>query len=153
MRIVHILTTGKLRESGLRDFEAEYLKRLQLFQIQIHECKAYAEDLDLEARDIILKVKDIQKNSAALKIIGMMEKGRERDSVQLAQWLDQHFKAGSDLILIIGGASGHGSEVQALFHEKMSLSLLTYPHQLARVVLVEQLYRAQTILQGHPYHK
>ena len=84
MRTVHILTTGKLRESGLRDFEAEYLKRLQLFQIQIHECKAYAEDLDLEARDIILKVKDIQKNSAALKIIGMMEKGRERNSVQLA---------------------------------------------------------------------
>lgn len=153
MRSIHIITVGKLREAGLISFEQEYLKRITKFKVDIHELKAFSEDLDLEAKEVVAKIKDIQKQSSAVKLFIMMEKGKEKDSVSFAQYLNQIQTDGMDIIFVIGGAAGHGAEVLALNHEKISLSLMTFPHQVARIVLVEQLYRAQTIMTNHPYHK
>lgn len=153
MRTIHVITVGKLKESGLIAFEQEYLKRVNKFQVHIHELKAFAEDLSLEGKEVVAKIKELQKQSSNLKIILLMEKGKERDSVEFAQIINQQFNEGRDLAFIIGGASGHGEDVLALPNDKISLSQMTFPHQVARIVLIEQIYRAQTIIAGHPYHK
>ena len=77
------------------------------------------------------------------------ERGRARDSVAFAQWLEQRRQSGLDLAFVLGGPFGTGLEGA---HETLSLGPMTLPFQLARVVLLEQLYRAHRILAGEPYH-
>jgi 23S rRNA (pseudouridine1915-N3)-methyltransferase len=78
--------------------------------------------------------------------------GRTRSSEDLAQWLEQRRQAGRDLCFVVGGPFGLGSEVDGRGDERLSLGPITLPHQLARVVLLEQLFRAHKILAGEPYH-
>lgn len=86
-------------------------------------------------------------------IVPLDEHAAEPTTLELAQWLGQRRAAGQDLAFIIGGPDGLGDEILARAHYRWSLSRLTLPHGLARVVLVEQLYRAVTVLAGHPYHR
>jgi 23S rRNA (pseudouridine1915-N3)-methyltransferase len=81
------------------------------------------------------------------------ERGREHTSLELSRWLGARIREGSDLALAVGGPDGFAPEVRARAQESWSLSRLTLPHALVRVVLVEQLYRAVTLLDGHPYHR
>jgi 23S rRNA (pseudouridine1915-N3)-methyltransferase len=94
---------------------------------------------------------------AALKpadhLVMLDERGRERTSIELSRWLAERQQAGASLALAIGGPDGFGTEVRARAQESWSLSRLTLPHALVRVVLIEQLYRAATLLDGHPYHR
>jgi 23S rRNA (pseudouridine1915-N3)-methyltransferase len=78
--------------------------------------------------------------------------GRARSSEELAQWLEQRRQEGRDLCFVVGGPFGLGDEVTARGDERLSLGPITLPHQLARVVLLEQLFRAHKILSGEPYH-
>ena len=77
--------------------------------------------------------------------------GRERDSTAFAGWLEERRQSGRDLCLVLGGAFGHGEGIGRV-DETLSLGPLTLPHQLARVVLLEQLFRGHKILAGEPYH-
>ena len=77
--------------------------------------------------------------------------GRVRDSPAFARWLEARRQSGLDLCFILGGAFGHGAEVDRI-DERLSFGPLTLPHQLARVVLLEQLFRAHKILANEPYH-
>jgi len=87
-------------------------------------------------------------------LIAMRQDGASLDSDAFAKRLARHRDDGvRDLVFAIGGADGHGEHIQALARESLSLGPLTLPHALARVVLAEQLYRAMTILSGHPYHR
>ena len=81
------------------------------------------------------------------------EHGSAHDSPALSRWLAGRMRAGNDLVLAIGGPDGFAPEVRARAQESVSLSRLTLPHALARVVLIEQLYRAVTLMDGHPYHR
>jgi 23S rRNA (pseudouridine1915-N3)-methyltransferase len=81
-----------------------------------------------------------------------MEKGKQFTSVDFSKWLFEKSET-QKIIFIIGGAAGHGEEVIAKANFKLSLSELTYPHKLARLLLVEQIYRAITIKNNHPYNK
>ena len=94
---------------------------------------------------------------AALKpaelAIALDEKGRALDTRELAARLAAGERDGRDLALLIGGPDGHAPEVRSRCSESWSLSRLTLPHALARVVLAEQLYRAQSLLLNHPYHR
>lgn len=81
------------------------------------------------------------------------EHGKSLDSPELSRWLAARMRAGNDLVLAIGGPDGFTPEVRERAEESLSLSRLTLPHALARVVVVEQLYRAFTILRGEPYHR
>ena len=74
-------------------------------------------------------------------------------TLELSHWLEQRRASGQDLAFIIGGPDGLAEEVLARGHLRWSLSRLTLPHGLVRVVLAEQLYRAATLLAGHPYHR
>jgi 23S rRNA (pseudouridine1915-N3)-methyltransferase len=86
-------------------------------------------------------------------LVALDERGKVRTSMALSQWLGERMQDGRDLGFLIGGADGFAPEVLARANEKWSLSTLTLPHALVRVVLAEQLYRAVTLLDGHPYHR
>lgn len=86
-------------------------------------------------------------------IVLLDERGQSWTSVQLSQQLAGWSQDGRDVALVIGGPDGHAPAVVALATKRWSLSALTLPHALVRVVLAEQLYRAWTLMQGHPYHR
>jgi 23S rRNA (pseudouridine1915-N3)-methyltransferase len=86
-------------------------------------------------------------------VVALDERGRQMNTRELASWLSGRMNDGRDLVLVIGGPDGLDAQVLARSDQKLSLSKLTLPHPLVRVVLAEQLYRAHTVLSGHPYHR
>jgi len=152
MQKVTLLVVGKLKSSELLSLEADYLKRIKLFELNITELKGQREDIALEAKLIEDKITDLTKSSPGLVIL-LREKGKEMDSKAFAHWLKEKHETHRHLIFVIGGAAGLSSQLIEKFKTSISLSLLTFPHQLARLIFIEQLFRAQTIQEGHPYHK
>ena len=86
-------------------------------------------------------------------VVALDEHGRQMSSMDLARFLGERMRSGEDLAFLIGGPDGFAPEVLARSRLSLSLSPLTLPHALVRVVLAEQLYRAHTLLTGHPYHR
>ena len=147
-RQIHLIVVGKLKDSHLEAIEADYLKRITNPELLIHELKASAENKEAEGEAILKKVKDLGGGH----MVAMTEWGKRYSSVTFAEWSQAQLEKSNKLIFIIAGAEGFASEVLNLCQERLSLSELTFPHKLARILLVEQLYRAQTIRTGHPYH-
>ena len=87
------------------------------------------------------------------RIVACDPGGVEMDSAQFAHWLQEHRDAGRDVAFVIGGAYGLPDEARSAASTRLSLAPWTLPHELARLVLAEQLYRAGTIVRGEPYHK
>lgn len=131
-----ILAVGRLR-APFADDVAHYEKLLSRY--------ARVETIEV-ADDAALKRRVPERAYVAV----LDEGGRARDSVSLARWLEDRRQSGRDLCLVIGGP--FGTEL-ARRDETLSLGPLTLPFQLARVVVLEQLYRAFTILRGEPYHR
>lgn len=95
----------------------------------------------------------LEKCPAAARLVALDEHGKELTTRQLAEALGDWMQAGRDTCLVIGGADGLGDAVLQRAELTLSLSRLTLPHALARVLLAEQLYRAWSVLAGHPYHR
>lgn len=148
---IHLIVVGKLKDNHLEAIEKDYLKRINNPELIIHELKASAENKLAEGEAIIKKVKEISLSGSAM-VVAMSEWGKRFTSVAFADWTDQNFSRFSKVIFVIAGAEGFSDEVLKMAQEKISLSEMTFPHKLARILLVEQLYRAQTIRTGHPYH-
>jgi 23S rRNA (pseudouridine1915-N3)-methyltransferase len=86
-------------------------------------------------------------------VVALDERGTEMTTRELASWLATRLRDGSDLVFLIGGPDGFAPEVVQRSNFRWSLSRLTFPHALVRVVLAEQLYRAHGVLANHPYHR
>lgn len=86
-------------------------------------------------------------------LVALDERGADWSTVQLAARLEAWRARGGEVVLAIGGAEGHAPTLRAAAHEVWSLSKLTLPHALVRVIVLEQLYRAWTVLTHHPYHR
>jgi 23S rRNA (pseudouridine1915-N3)-methyltransferase len=86
-------------------------------------------------------------------VVALDERGREMTTAELARWLDARRRDGRDLAFLIGGADGLAEEAKRAAQATLRLSAMTLPHGLARVLLAEQLYRAASILENHPYHR
>jgi 23S rRNA (pseudouridine1915-N3)-methyltransferase len=86
-------------------------------------------------------------------VVALDERGREWSTRELADWLAQRQQQGRDIALLVGGADGLCPRVLERADARWSLSRLTLPHALVRVLVAEQLYRAQSLLQNHPYHR
>jgi 23S rRNA (pseudouridine1915-N3)-methyltransferase len=151
VRTFHLLCLGKLRDSHLEAIEANYLKRLSHPTLTIHELRASAENKVAEAEAVRKKIQEFEKDGA-VHCIALSEWGKRYDSRAFAQWTARLIEKPAKCLFIIAGAEGFDPDFLASCQEKVSLSELTFPHRLARILLVEQLYRAQTLRLGHPYH-
>ena len=86
-------------------------------------------------------------------LVALDEHGKSLTTLQLASWLAERQQDGRNLTFVIGGPDGHGPAILAKASLRWSLSALTFPHAMVRVILAEQLYRAHSVLQNHPYHR
>ena len=86
-------------------------------------------------------------------LVALDERGKSLTTLQLAKWLGERQQDGRDICFVIGGPDGHGQAVLLRAALRWSLSALTFPHAMVRVILAEQLYRAHSVLQNHPYHR
>jgi 23S rRNA (pseudouridine1915-N3)-methyltransferase len=86
-------------------------------------------------------------------VVALDEHGKSLTTVELARWLSQRQQDGRNLSFVIGGPDGLGPEILKKAALRWSLSALTFPHAMVRVILAEQLYRAHSVLQNHPYHR
>lgn len=151
MKSFHLICVGKLKDPHLEAIEEDYLKRLTQPTLTIHEVRASAENKEAEGDAVLKKLKELEKEGA-LHRVAMTEWGKKRTSVEFAQWTEQLLERPSKIVFIIAGAEGFSEAFLKQCQERISLSDLTFPHKLARLLLIEQLYRAQTIRVGHPYH-
>lgn len=117
-------------------------------------------DCAIEIKEIkpdLSPAKEAVKISAAIpkgsRVIALDERGKDQTTQQLSAILASWRQEGLDITFLIGGADGLDPSLKSSTHAMWRLSSLTLPHAMARVILVEQLYRAWTILQGHPYHR
>lgn len=148
---VHLIVVGKLKDKNFEALEREYLKRIKNPTLTIHEVKAKAENKDLEAQVVAKKIQDITKGENTY-LVALAEKGEEFDSPAFSKWLVHKIETYQHLVFVIAGAEGHGEETLETAQAKFSLSKLTFPHKMARIIFVEQFYRALSIRDGHPYH-
>jgi 23S rRNA (pseudouridine1915-N3)-methyltransferase len=86
-------------------------------------------------------------------VVALDEHGKSRTTLELARWLGERLQDGRNLSFVIGGPDGLGPEILKKASFRWSLSALTFPHAMVRVMLAEQLYRAHSVLQNHPYHR
>jgi 23S rRNA (pseudouridine1915-N3)-methyltransferase len=149
MKSAHLIVVGKLKDKNLYSLEAEYLKRIKNPQLLIHEVKAIAEDQEEEAKSILKKAQSL---GADHFLIILTEFGQEFHSPMFSKWIYEKVEAGRELIFVICGAQGPTKYLLEKSNAQLSLSKLTYPHKLARLIFIEQFYRAMTINTGHPYH-
>lgn len=143
--MIKIICVGKLKEKYLVDACLEYTKRISKYtKIEIIELK----DSNIkEERDNILKY--INKEF----IITLEIEGNMLDSPTLAHKIDNIFLTNPNITFIIGGSDGLHEDIKKISNYKLSFSNLTFPHQLFRVMLLEQIYRSFKILNNETYHK
>jgi len=157
---IHIIAVGKLKEKFFKEASDEYLKRLKRFaKVKVIEVRdePIPPNLSQGDRERILKAEG-ERIMRHLKedayIVALNISGEELSSEELALKLQGLFLRGiSRLAFIIGGPLGLSSSVISKSRWQLSLSKLTFPHQLARVVLLEQIYRCFTIINREPYHR
>jgi 23S rRNA (pseudouridine1915-N3)-methyltransferase len=155
MKIV-ILSVGKVRQAFIREGEAEYLQRIKgSFQVSLAELGLDAPD-SLSAEEVMQReAKEILRKIEAFDfVVALDERGKRLTSSKFAELVEARMTAGTrSVCILIGGAYGFAESVRQRADYVLSLSDLTLPHQLARLVVVEQCYRAFTMLKGIRYHK
>ena len=155
-----VLCVGRMKEKAYRQMADEYLKRLGRYgKYEETEIPDLPEPVGAgEALEEQVKVKEGEALLAKIRpgdrVIALTIGGKKRSSEELAKHL-QELKTGgaSRFVFVIGGSLGLGKNVLARADEELSMSDMTFPHQLARVMLLEQLYRAEKINAGERYHK
>lgn len=153
---LQFMWVGKTRKAAIKELTNEYLERLKNFaRLEVTEIR----DCDDEGRDrekIVEKEAEeiLKRLEAGAFLVVLDEKGRQFDSLQMADFLDQHRNAGTRQIsFLLGGHFGLAEQIKKRADVVLSLSRLTFTHELARVFLMEQVYRAFAILHGLPYQK
>lgn len=157
---ITIIAVGKIKEKFYQDAAAEYSKRLgrycRLEIIQVADEKT--PDGASEALEAQIKEKEGERILSNIKdgsfVIALAIEGTMLDSEGLAEKIEKWGVSGiSQLVFVIGGSLGLSKAVLSRADYKLSFSKMTFPHQLMRVILLEQIYRSYRIIQGEPYHK
>ncbi|MFA5358430.1 MAG: 23S rRNA (pseudouridine(1915)-N(3))-methyltransferase RlmH [Patescibacteria group bacterium] len=153
MKNIVIVAIGKIKEASYRDLCAEYVKRLRPYvKVEIAEIKPEpfgAGDKQRAKSREGDRLLDFLAKYESAQVYLLDEHGKEFTSVDFAKFLD---KKNETLILVIGGTLGFAPEVSNKYKNKIALSQFTLLHELTRVVLLEQIYRAVTIIKGKEYH-
>lgn len=151
--MINIICIGKVKETFYRDAINEYSKRLSKYiKLNIIELEDYKSD----DKELCLKKESelILKNINSKSYIITLEiEGKELTSIELSNKIEQTLITNSDITFIIGGSYGLHQSVKDISNYKLSFSKMTFPHQLFRVILLEQIYRSFKILNNETYHK
>ena len=157
---ITVISVGKLKEKYLREAIDEYAKRLQryckisLIELQDEKTPDNAsekEELQIKAKEGEAILKNIKENSF---VIALDLKGKMISSEEFSTYIqDLGVNGKSDIVFIIGGSLGLSQEVLNRANYKLCFSKMTFPHQLFRVMLLEQIYRGFRIMKNEPYHK
>lgn len=151
---ITIIAISKFENSLYKEVFEDYHKRMkwdvELKEFELKNSKNM-NDTQVKKGEAELMMKAIKPGSV---VIAMDEKGKQFTSQNFAKLISEFSVRGeSHLTFIIGGANGLDAELLQKAHLKISLGLMTFPHLMARSILMEQLYRAQSIIAGHPYHR
>ena len=152
---INIICVGKLKEPSIRDACAEYIKRLSRYhKVAVRELPDEPANDDAAARKAIIREGErILEAAKKGYCIGLAIEGREDTSESFARRMRDYERLGEPVNFIIGGSGGLSDSVKAHCKELFSMSRLTFPHNLARLLLLEQIYRAAKINSGETYHK
>lgn len=159
MPVIKLITVGTLKEAYLRDAAAEYEKRLSAFcrleSIQLKEERLPDRPSEAEIRRALEKEAEAieKKISPRAYRVAMCVEGKQLSSEELAAHLSDWTERYGEVCLIIGSSYGLAESLKKSCHMRLSVSKLTFPHQLMRVLLLESVYRSFQILKGTPYHK
>lgn len=144
--MIKILCIGKIKESFYQDAIKEYMKRLSKYHKVIIE--ELPDSNKQKEEELLLKKINQKDYNIVLDIEGKM-----LNSIELSNHIDKTFQMNSNITFIIGGSDGLTEKVKEIADFKLSFSKLTFPHQLFRVILLEQIYRSFKILNHETYHK
>ena len=140
---IRLIAAGTRLPSWIDEGVADYARR-------------FGRGLKLELIEIPL-AREAERMRSALRegeyVVALEIKGHAMTTPELARWLADRMAGGRDLALLVGGPEGLDADLSAQADFRWSLSPLTWPHGLVRVLVAEQLYRAHSLLQGHPYHR
>lgn len=157
---ISIVCVGKMREKFYREAMAEYAKRLSRYcRLEIlEEEDEKTPDGASQALEEQIRLKEAKRILSRLKedayIIALEIQGKKMDSVEFAEMIEKlGIQGKSHIQFVIGGSLGLHESVLRLAHLRLSFSDMTFPHQLMRVILLEQIYRGYRIISGEPYHK
>jgi 23S rRNA (pseudouridine1915-N3)-methyltransferase len=153
---VKLICIGKTGKKFLEDGENEYMQRVkhyvQIERVEIPDLKN-ARKLTFEQIKQMEGKETLSKLGSGEQLILLDERGSLLSSLEFANFVQQRFNAGGKaLVFVIGGAYGFSPEVYEAAQGNISLSKMTFSHQMIRMIFFEQLYRAMTILKGEPYH-
>jgi 23S rRNA (pseudouridine1915-N3)-methyltransferase len=153
---IYLVAVGQKMPAWVNQACDEYLKRLphelQITVIEVPLIKRGKNpDIPRIIRDEGRKV--LQSMPAGSRLVALDVKGKKVSTAKLASSLDNWMQQGQDITMVIGGPDGLSDEVLQQAQHRLSLSEMTFPHPLVRIIIVEQLYRAWSILNNHPYHR
>ena len=150
--MIKIICSGKIKENYLKDAIVEYSKRISKYdKLEIIELPDYDYDLKKtlqKEKENILKNINLKDYNILLDL-----NGKSYTSLELADKLDKVRITNSNITFIIGGSYGVDDEIKKIVNQRISFSKLTFPHQLFRVILLEQIYRCFKIINHEEYHK
>jgi 23S rRNA (pseudouridine1915-N3)-methyltransferase len=154
MRIA-LIAVGQRMPAWIREGFDDYAKRLRtrlpITLVEIAPGKRSSGDVSRAmAEEAKRQLTGVREDDY---VVVLDERGKSRTTQELSRWLAKRLEQGQNLAFLVGGPDGIAAPVQARANERWSLSPLTLPHALVRVVWIEQIYRAVTLLDGHPYHR
>ena len=152
---ITLLLVGKTSDSRLASLIEDYRERLKHylpFELIVIPDIKNAKTLNEEQLKAAEGEAILARLTPSMDVLLLDEHGREFRSIDYAEFLQKKMNAGRDLTLIIGGAYGFSPAVYARANGKISLSQMTFSHQMIRLMAIEQIYRAMTILRNEPYH-
>lgn len=152
---ITLIQIGKTKFSYLQEGISDYQKRLKHYinfeEVTIADLKnaknLSSAEIKKKEGEMLLKLID----KAAFLVL-LDERGKQSSSEEFAEFIRKNMNSGKDIVLVIGGAYGFSEDVYSRANDKISLSKMTFSHQLVRLIFAEQLYRAMTIIKGEPYH-
>ncbi len=152
---ITLLVVGKTTDPHIEALLQDYMRRLAHyvpFNLQVipelRNTKSLTTDQQKQAEGELI----LRAAGATTDLILLDEHGREYRSIEFADYLQKKMSAGRDVMFVVGGPYGFSEAVYARANGKVSLSQMTFSHQMIRLVFVEQIYRGMTILRGEPYH-
>ena len=152
---ITLLVVGKTTNAALDSLIADYQIRLTHyapFELRVLPELKNAKSLSFEQQKQSEGEMILRSVSASSWVVLLDEHGKEFRSVEFADWLQKSMSAGRDIVFVVGGPYGFSPDVYARANAQIALSKMTFSHQMVRLVFVEQIYRAMTILRGEPYH-